>query len=131
LCDCGKTRIVGGYELRSGDVHSCGCKKNFGGKNIKRKGFYLYHDKKGRVIKYIRDDNNPRANKNGGFVKEAVLVVEKAIGKYLPVGAVVHHMNGDPSDNTPSNLSVLQNNAHHRLIHKRTNSLQRRKLEAK
>ena len=48
-----------------------------------------------------------------------VFVAEKALGKKLPKGAVVHHANEDRSDNRNSNLVICPNNEYHRLIHRR------------
>jgi hypothetical protein len=58
---------------------------------------------------------------NGRRVYEHIAVAEKALGKPLPNGAVVHHMNEDPLDNfTPFNLVICPNQAYHLLLHRRT-----------
>ena len=56
---------------------------------------------------------------DGRRVYEHVLVAERALGKPLPKGAIVHHMNCDRKDNRPENLVICPNEAYHRLIHKR------------
>ena len=56
---------------------------------------------------------------DGRRVYEHVLVAERALGKLLPKGAIVHHMNCDRKDNRPENLVICPNEAYHRLIHKR------------
>lgn len=57
---------------------------------------------------------------DGKQVLEHVYLAEKALGKKLPRGAVVHHMNEQPSDNyTPFNLVVCPNQMYHMLLHKR------------
>jgi len=48
-----------------------------------------------------------------------VLVAEKALGKTLPKGAVVHHVDGNRKNNEPTNLVVCPNQAYHLLLHKR------------
>lgn len=48
-----------------------------------------------------------------------VLVAEKALGKPLPDGALVHHWNEDRKDNRPENLAIFPGVAYHNLIHRR------------
>jgi len=48
-----------------------------------------------------------------------VLVAEKALGKSLPKGAVVHHVDLDKKNNKPSNLVICPDQAYHLLLHKR------------
>lgn len=60
-----------------------------------------------------------RADKQG-YVQEHILIAEKALGKSLPIKAVIHHVNNNPGDNFPNNLVICQDNAYHKLIHRRT-----------
>lgn len=66
----------------------------------------------------IKAWNHPRANKNN-YVWEHVLIAEKVLGRFLPAGAVVHHVNGIQSDNRNSNLLICENNAYHMFLHSR------------
>lgn len=62
---------------------------------------------------------------NGKEKYEHTIVAEKALGKPLPPGAVVHHMNNNPTDNyTPFNLIVCPDQAYHLLLHKRARELE-------
>lgn len=51
------------------------------------------------------------------------IVAERALGKPLPKGAVVHHVDGNKSNNENTNLVICENQAYHRLIHRRENAL--------
>lgn len=65
---------------------------------------------------YVYRPNHPYATKDG-YVAEHRLVIEKIIGRYLAPEEVVHHTNGDPTDNRPENLMLLPNEAEHRKLH--------------
>jgi len=56
---------------------------------------------------------------SNGYVREHILVAEKALGKPLPKGAVLHHHNEDRTDNRPENLVICQDRAYHALLHRR------------
>ena len=60
---------------------------------------------------------------DGGRTYEHIAVAEKALGRRLPKGAVVHHVNENRSDNTPTNLVICPNEAYHRLLHRRMKAL--------
>lgn len=51
-----------------------------------------------------------------GWVYEHRLVMECELGRHLEVFEEVHHLNGVRSDNTPSNL-ILLNSSHHTRLH--------------
>ncbi len=48
-----------------------------------------------------------------------VLIAEKALGKPLPKGVVIHHADCNKKNNTPSNLVICPNEEYHQLLHMR------------
>ena len=44
-------------------------------------------------------------------------VAERALGKPLPKGAIVHHVDGNRLNNAPSNLVICQDASYHALLH--------------
>lgn len=57
-------------------------------------------------------------DRNKNVIMEHVLIAEKAIGKPLPKGARIHHIDENPNNNENSNLLVCDR-TYHKLIHVR------------
>lgn len=53
----------------------------------------------------------------GDGQREHVAIAERALGKSLPLKAVVHHFNEDRADNRNRNLVICQDQAYHGLLH--------------
>lgn len=99
---CGKTHESRGY-----------CKEHY-------QQWYRYGDPLARFrAKRGSGWTSRQGYKFNGAKQEHISAAEKAIGKPLPSGAVVHHLDGNPSNNDSGNLLVCPSQAYHRLIHQR------------
>lgn len=77
-------------------------------------------DRKGYVRIYL--PQHPKSNSTG-HVAEHVLVCEMVLGKYLPDGAVPHHIDEVKDNNIPTNFVICQDDNYHKLLHKRMRAL--------
>jgi len=68
-----------------------------------------FQDQEGYIKVY--NPNHPRASPR--YVLEHILVWEQYHKKLLPVGYVIHHLNGIKNDNRPHNLIALPVGKHH------------------
>lgn len=62
--------------------------------------------------KYIRAPSHYKASAHG-YVPEHLIVWEQEHKQQLPIGYVIHHLNGIKDDNRPENLVALPKNKHH------------------
>jgi hypothetical protein len=101
---------MGGYNL--GKPHPSGVKAGAeannwkGGRRIDDRG-------------YVHIWTGPHTTK-----LEHHILAEKALGHALPPGAVVHHVNENPSNNGPGNLVICQDDTYHKLLHARKRRLE-------
>lgn len=108
-CDCGKEISVRSGELTSKTQKSCGCyrKKWASGRTGKNSPSW----KGGRTMKQgyvcVRMPDHPNAAKNG-YVKEHILVMSKHIGRSLLKNEMVHHKDGNRTNNDISNLELCR-----------------------
>ena len=51
-------------------------------------------------------------------------IAERILGRPLPIDAIVHHVDEDRTNNSPSNLVILENRAEHAALHQRLRVLQ-------
>lgn len=67
-----------------------------------------------RVVRH----DHPRTD-GQGHVLEHIVIAERALGRYLPSGAEVHHVDENTSNNANANLVICQDKAYHKLLHYR------------
>jgi len=69
--------------------------------------------------KYRWIKNNEHPESHNGEIREHILIAEKALGKYLPKNAVVHHVDENGMNNKNTNLVICENENYHKLLHTR------------
>ena len=52
-------------------------------------------------------------------VQKHIYIAEKVLGRRLPIGAVVHHIDGHTRHNINNNLVICQDTSYHLLLHQR------------
>jgi hypothetical protein len=62
--------------------------------------------------------NHPDADSEG-YVLAHVVVAEEALGRFLPVGVVVHHFDDNAANNANTNLVICEDQKYHMLLHVR------------
>lgn len=72
--------------------------------------------------KGIKLPDHPRANAYG-YVREHILIAERALGKPLPLKVKVHHVDHDRTNNSNANLVICEDQAYHQLLHVRERAL--------
>ena len=116
----------------SNTICGCGC----GGKTVPGYDFLLGHHTKTeqgkeslRIARY-----RGAVTKRGSYLSitpeagikkyQHVAIAEAVLGKPLPDGAEVHHVDSNRLNNANSNLVICPNRAYHLLLHKRTRALE-------
>ncbi len=97
-CECGTIKT--GIFLPGSK--SCGCSRGIGSTHVAWKGGRRL---KGGYILIYRPDH-PRASKRNGYVAEHILVMEKHLNRFLLKTEIVHHINGERTDNKVENLEL-------------------------
>lgn len=90
-------------------------RKRMAEQGIKADTFHKGYTRKESGYLLVRNPNHPRAN-NHGYVPQHTLIYEQYLGRYLNNDELIHHINGNKSDNRIENL-VLMNAFDHKSKH--------------
>ena len=91
------TRYITGHQIRGRRPHNHG------------------HRSAGRYVR-VECPDHPAASADG-FTYEHRIVAEAWLGRYLRTGEVVHHRDGNKSNNDPCNLFVFPSQSEHMSMH--------------
>lgn len=122
-CEAEFSRVKGrikGERLETGWKHFCDkcqriatqkCSVEARKNNLKSQIGQKIIDSSGYVAVYV-GDTHPFKKSYGGRIREHVLVVERHLKRALKKGEVVHHVDGDKTNNKLSNLQVMSKAEH-------------------
>jgi len=129
LCGCGQETTIIKETCKTRGLIAGQYHKYIRGHNISRgsknpfwRGGRFIAKIKNRAYILVKSWNHPRANR-WGYVFEHVLFAEKSLGENLPANAIIHHHDGNGTNNNPGNLVVCENNAYHKILHLRQKAL--------
>lgn len=76
-------------------------------------------DDRGYILETCKGHPKARIGRSD-YVYQHVLIAERVLGRYLPDGAEVHHVDEDKTNNINHNLVICENHAYHMALHART-----------
>lgn len=128
VCDeCGHEQWVNYWNLARKDIHICrycSCRKtaknrknkpwNKGSRSLPKEEGLGYINQNGYKEIWV---GRSRTGSSTGYVKEHRLLLEARRGKLLKDSEVVHHVDGDKTNNSTKNLYVCANHREHRQVH--------------
>ena len=103
----------------------CGCGEQT---KLPRQSDTRFGWRKGEPMRFVLGHNKrtgtfspsaPYKTSGPGEVREHVAIAQRALGRRLPNGAQVHHVDGNKRNNANGNLVICQDGAYHALLHHR------------
>jgi DNA-binding NtrC family response regulator len=105
-----KTMLDNGYRLKDVakelKISMTTAREKLKAKGIESDRFHKHYREKDSGYILILKPSHPRADKSG-YVPEHTLVMEQMLGRLLKPDEVVHHINGNKSNNQPENLRLM------------------------
>jgi hypothetical protein len=136
--DEGKLKRMHGMGATSGEMANYfGCSRETVGRRLRKLGIHTSRlgkripelgvgerlDNRDGFVEVLQPDH-PRANAEG-YVRRSILIWEMYHGKPFPEDRVPHHMDGDPTNDSPGNvLSLLP--SEHSMLHIRAQARDKR-----
>lgn len=108
LCECG----CGEHTKIGKNTHELN--RFMWGHNPWKGGRFLTTDGRLRIL--ARE--HPRAD-HQGYVLRSLLIAEKALGKPIPLGRPVHHVDEDKSNDSSNNFVICESTNYHHFLHQR------------
>jgi hypothetical protein len=93
------------------------CSRKCAGISISGENHYLYGTGKWGAGRYKDNKGYITTHVKGVKNREHRVIAEKALGRPLPKGAMVHHVDGDRTNNSHDNLVICQDSSYHKLLH--------------
>lgn len=87
-----------------------------GVESLRYTGGGTHQVRSGYILEYCPD--HPHCNARGSVLQHR-LVMERKLGQILPRSIVVHHLNGEKTDNRPENLELVSSHSEHMRQHQR------------
>jgi hypothetical protein len=124
-------RVLGGKQKRSCSVE--GCSKKHSGLGFCNKHYCKFRKYGDPLAGFERKNKNGEGWLQHGYrvmskeysrFFEHRFVAEAILGKSLPIGVVVHHVDLVRDNNEKSNLVICESEKYHRFLHMRTRAFQ-------
>ena len=98
------------------------CEKHYG--RWRKHQDPLFKSRGDRGNGYTGRDGRIKITADGIKAYKHTIIVEAILGHDIPPGALVHHIDGNASNNENSNLVLCQSNGYHALLHRRKKALE-------